>query len=134
MKLRNAQLIALSNVATKTKKIKYFIYDSRSISKNKLRTKLKPYLLSRKKFKPLPSMAILSKKEKQINSSNQKFKLFKESSDKVLLHSPMISTISSQVNTHTVMLTSKRLVNCLLSKNNKINITTLQMKKFLNFG
>ena len=64
MKLRNAQLIALSNVATKMKKIKYFIYDSRSISKNKLRTKLKPYLLSRKKFKPLPSMAILSKKEK----------------------------------------------------------------------
>lgn len=46
----------------------------------------------------------------------------------------MISTISFQASIPSLMLTSKKLDSCLLSKNNKINITTLQMRRLLNFG
>ena len=102
--------------------------------KKRLRKKSKSYQLSKKKFKPLQSMATLSRKDSLIKNFRLNKKIANASSENNTSLSYKKLTTSSWENTHSLILTSKKLENSSLNKSKKPNTITSLNKKFLSSG
>ena len=123
----------VKHLMLKMLKKRYIYIQFSLLLKKKSKRKSNNSQLWRKRFKPSLSTITLSKKDKSIKISDLKSPNSKLSLEKDTLPFSKRSTASSQVLTHTLMLTLKE-TQSLLKKKLKFNIITTKTNNSLNIG